>query len=99
MLGVVERAAPMSWISFEKFALEFDLELVDISDDELAHEGGGGGGAGEALLWSYFAQRGDMGSGIYREGRRARWQLPAVHTSFSLGLVVGSTMATVFAQI
>jgi hypothetical protein len=37
MLGVVERAAPMSWISFEKFALEFDLELVDISDDELAH--------------------------------------------------------------
>ena len=37
MLGVVEfRATAMSWISLEKFALEFDLELVDISDDELA---------------------------------------------------------------
>ena len=37
MLGMVEfRAAPMSWISLVEFALEFDLELVDISDDELA---------------------------------------------------------------
>jgi hypothetical protein len=36
MLGVVERAARMSWISFEKFALELDLELVDIFNDELS---------------------------------------------------------------
>lgn len=38
MLGVVEFCTvPMSWISLEKVALEFDLELVAISKvDELA---------------------------------------------------------------
>ena len=37
MLGVVEFCTvPMSWISLEKVALEFDLELVAIFQDELS---------------------------------------------------------------
>jgi hypothetical protein len=37
MLGVVEFCTvPMSWISLEKVALELDLELVAIFQDELS---------------------------------------------------------------